>query len=551
MKYLISDIKLPFFATEEEIIEDAVNRMKRAGFYDSALHFRLYKRSLDARNRDNILSVSSVVAECETSVRAARSFNSDRARRYRISLLNEDEYGSTPLKHGDGKLAARPLVVGMGPAGLFAALMLAENGYSPIIIDRGDRVEDRAAAVDRFYASGKLDTESNVQFGEGGAGTFSDGKLVTRINDKRCGYVLRRFFEAGAPEEILTKAKPHIGTDVLRGVISKMTERIASLGGTVIYRCRLEQIQEYPDGSICAKTSKGDIRCGAIVLAVGHSARDTYEGLKASGFAMVPKPFSVGVRVEHLQSDIDAALFGKYAGHSMLGPGEYNLSDTSGGRGVYTFCMCPGGEVVAGASELGGVVVNGMSNHARDGKNANCATAVSVLPEDVEKYMRTLGAYEDPIDAAIEFQRTVERRAFKVGGGDFFAPVQLMGDLLEGKVGTEPKRIMPTYMGGNRYRVARLSEVLPEFVCESLCRGFKAFDKRIKGFAVKDAVLTAVESRTTSPIRVVRGDELFAKSHPLVYPCGEGAGYAGGITSAAVDGLRCAEAIIGRFKPFL
>ncbi len=549
MKYLISDIKLPFFATEEEIIEDAVIRMKRVGFYDSALHFRLYKRSLDARNRDNILSVSSVIAESSSADKPSKHFDPVRAARYRISLVEEEEYGSEPLNRGNEKMTARPLVVGMGPAGLFAALMLAENGYSPMIIDRGDRISDRVSAVDMFYKSGKLDTESNVQFGEGGAGTFSDGKLVTRINDKRCGYVLKRFFEAGAPDEILTKAKPHIGTDVLRGVISKMTERIAALGGTVIYRCKLEGICEYPDGSICAKTSKGDIRCGAVVLAVGHSARDTYKELKAHGFSMAPKPFSIGVRVEHLQEDIDAALFGKYAGHKMLGPGEYNLSDTTTGRGVYTFCMCPGGEVVAGASEAGGVVVNGMSNHARDGKNANCATAVSVLPDDVEKYMRSFGTYNDPIDAAIEFQRTVERRAFEVGGGDFFAPIQLMGDFLEGRVGREPKRIMPTYMGGERHRVSDLSQVLPQFVCESLRRGFGVFDRRIKGFAVSDAVLTAVESRTTSPVRILRRNDLRAEGHPLVYPCGEGAGYAGGITSAAVDGLRCAEAIIERFKP--
>lgn len=544
MQYIISNIRLPFYCGDDEIIKQAVDRMKRVGCYDSALHFRLYKRSIDARNKENILSVSSVIAEDDAKNTRVCDLSA-----FGITVLDSPQYRDLPLLRGSEKICGRPLVVGMGPAGLFCALLLAENGYSPILIDRGGSVSERASDVERFYKDHILDTESNIQFGEGGAGTFSDGKLVTRINDPRCGYVLERFHDFGAPDDILTKAKPHVGTDILRRVVASMTKRIRALGGTVIYRCRLEGIYEYADGSVGAATSKGEIQCGAAVLATGHSARDLYFYLRDAGFTLTPKPFSVGVRVEHLQEDIDRALFGRYAGHPMLGKGEYSLSDTTGERGVYTFCMCPGGEVVGGSSEVGTVVVNGMSNRARDGKNANCATAVSVTPTDVERYMRETEQYRDYVGSAIGFQRRLERLAFEAGGKNYNAPVQLMKDFLNGTHGAVPHRIMPTYMGGNRFKVGRISDVLPKFVTETLIKGFHSFDRKIHGFACDDAVLTAVESRTTSPIRILRDESMRAEGHKNIYPCGEGAGYAGGITSAAVDGVRCAEAIISRFVP--
>ena len=425
----------------------------------------------------------------------------------------------------------------MGPAGLFSALLLAEHGYAPIIIDRGDCVEKRCAVNADFIENGALDTESNIQFGAGGAGTFSDGKLMTRINDAKISYVLRRLCDFGAPEEIRTAAKPHIGTDMLVGVVDRILKHIEKLGGQVIYRCRLDAIKENKDNTLTALTSRGEIPCSAMILAVGHSARDTYKMLIDSGYAVVAKAFSVGVRIEHLRSDIDRALYGDYAGHPALGAAEYHLSDTTEDRGVYTFCMCPGGQIVAGASEEGGVVVNGMSNYARDGRNSNSAINVSVNKSD----------YGDTPMGAIEFQRNIERLAFVAGGADYFAPVQTLGDFMSGRAGTEPSRIIPTYRDG-RVRTARVDKLFPSFVTEGFKRGFCSFDRKINGFAVKDAIITGVETRTSAPVRILRTEEMTALGHSLVYPCGEGAGYAGGITSSAVDGLRTALAVMARFS---
>ena len=442
------------------------------------------------------------------------------------------------VEYGDKQLSSRPCIVGMGPAGMFCALLLAENGYAPIIIDRGDCVKDRTEALDKFIKSGVLDTESNVQFGAGGAGTFSDGKLTTRINDSKCSYILERFVEFGAPAEIMTKSKPHIGTDILCQVVENILQKIKELGGDVIYRCRMDAIDVDKD-TVELLTSKGNIKAGVAVLALGHSARDTYRMLLGKNFAIEPKPFSVGVRVEHLQRDIDVALYGKNAGHPALSVGEYNLSDTKGDRGVYTFCMCPGGEVVPATSQEGGVVVNGMSKFARDGKNANCAVAVSVKTAD----------YGETPEGAIKFQENLEKRAYIVGGGDYFAPIQLMGDFINDICGREPSRIMPTYAGGEKCRVANLSQVLPEFVSKRLKEGFLSFDKKLRGFAAEDAVLTGVETRTSAPIRILRTENMSAIGNPLVYPCGEGAGYAGGIMSAAVDGIKAALEIMKKYKP--
>ena len=431
----------------------------------------------------------------------------------------------------------------MGPAGLFCALMLAEHGFRPIIIDRGDSVYDRVEALSRFYSDHALDPDSNIQFGAGGAGTFSDGKLLTRINDPKCSYVLETFKKFGAPEDITLKAKPHIGTDVLRVVVDNMLLHLESLGATVKYRCRLERISENADGSVVAHTTKGDIECGAVILALGHSARDTYKTLIESDFAIVPKPISVGVRIEHRRSDIEEALYGSLAGHAALGAAEYALSDTKGERGVYTFCMCPGGEVVAAASEEGGVVVNGMSSYARDGLNSNSAVAVSVRVEDFSAVNGSLAL------GAIEFQRKIERAAYLSGGGGYAVPVQTVGDFMSGKSGSEPSYVMPTYMNGENFKVASVDDVLPHFVCSSLRYGLASFDKKIKGFARPDALLSAAETRTSAPVRILRGENMTALGKERIYPCGEGAGYAGGITSAAVDGIKVAMALMKKYRP--
>ncbi len=531
-RYLHGGVSVPVSADPDEICNEARTRMKRKGLDSRSLHFRLYKRSVDARKRDDVRFVCTVLIESPAPIPKSVQL------RAKLRELQEDMPASV---HGTEPIGAPPLIVGMGPAGLFAALLLAENGYRPIIIDRGDSVWERVRAVDRFRAEGVLDTESNVQFGAGGAGTFSDGKLVTRIHDPYCRFVLESFRRFGAPEEILTLAKPHIGTDVLRTVVSKMLERIEALGGKPIYRCRMDDFTERTDGTISVSTTRGEILCGALLLGIGHSARDTYRTLLGKQFAIEPKPMSVGVRVEHLQSEIDRALYGSFAGHPNLGHAEYALSDTKGERGVYTFCMCPGGEVVAAASEAGGLVVNGMSNHARDGRNANAAVAVSLSCADYEAVegSRVLGA--------IELQRAIERAAFTAGGSDYFAPVMTLGDFLSGKRGSEPTKVQPSYRGG-KVRVADFGAIFPASVSASLRYAFASFGRKLEGFDASDAILTAAETRTSAPLRILRSPEtMTAVGHDRIYPCGEGAGYAGGITSAGVDGLRAAEALMKRF----
>ncbi len=528
--FLLTGISAPFDAPVEEVLEIAKAKMKHACDGAARLHFRLYKKSFDARRKPDIRQICSVLATGEKPIR----FDPARAARDGIRPFHEEE---PEITLGHEPLSARPLIVGMGPAGLFAALMLAEEGYCPVIVDRGDDIEARGKATARFRTEGILDTESNIQFGAGGAGTFSDGKLVTRVGDPLCNYVFSRFCEFGAPEEILVKAKPHIGTDILSGVIAAMLTRIEELGGTVRYRTKMTDFAETADG-VRVMLPDGEETAGALVLAVGHSARDTFSLLLHKNMAIEPKPFSVGVRIEHLREDVDRALYGAAAGHPLLGAAEYALSDTTGARGVYTFCMCPGGEVVAAASEEGGVVVNGMSRHARDGRNSNAAVAVSVTPADVGG---------KPTDS-IAFLRALEQNAYRAGGGDFYAPVQTVGDFLAGTAGTEPRRILPTY-GAGRVRTADLHGVLPPFVTEALAAGLRSFDRKLHGFAVPDAVLTGAETRTSSPLRILRGENRVALGYHRIYPVGEGAGYAGGITSAALDGLRSALAIMARFAP--
>ena len=534
MKILLQNIVTPFTAEDGEIIELATRKMAKAGLDAGSFRSQIYKKSFDARRKSDIKTVCSVGIDIPEKMDISKV---ERVLSKVGGVIMKD--GELSIEKGEDKMPERPLVVGMGPCGLFCALLLAENGYRPIIIDRGPAVDERVSSVDKFYKDRVLDTDANIQFGAGGAGTFSDGKLVTRINDEKCSYVLERLHRFGAPEEILVKAKPHIGTDKLRGVVDSILKRIEELGGEVIYRCRMDDLEKRSDGTLVAHTSKGDISCGLIVLAVGHSARDTVKMLMTRGLWVEPKAFSVGVRIEHLRSDIDKALYGDFAGHPKLSAGEYNLSDTKGGRGVYTFCMCPGGEVVAAASENGGVVVNGMSSFARDGVNSNAALAVTVNKED----------YGGTVEKAIAYQRELERKAFLMGGGNYNAPVQTVGDFMNGTLKADPRRIMPTYMGGDRFTVARLDSLLPDYVTEALRRGIGLFGKRIEGFDASDAVLSGVETRTSSPVRMPRNEALIGQGIDGIYPCGEGAGYAGGITSAAVDGIKVALEIMKRYAP--
>ncbi len=535
-RFILDGISLPLESCDTDAIERAAKKLRASGIRLKVSGIDICKKSVDARKKEDIRLVYSVTLALDGVTDAEeKKILSLGARRIECEALE--------FKRGNEKMIARPLVVGMGPAGMFCALILAEQGYRPIIIDRGDRVSDRVAAMERFYTDHVLDTESNVQFGAGGAGTFSDGKLLTRINDPKCTYVLETFARFGAPEEIKIKAKPHIGTDILRKVVDNILSRIEELGGEVRYRCRLEDVQERADGSVLAKTSMGDINASAVVLALGHSARDTYRTLIENQFDIIAKPISVGVRIEHRRALIEDALYGRFAGHKNLGAAEYALSDTRGERGVYTFCMCPGGEVMAAASEEGGVVVNGMSHYARDGINSNSAVAVSVRCEDFETVDGSL-----PL-GAIEFQRRIERAAFTAGGGGYSVPVQTVGDFLLGKKGTEPYEVKPTYMNGNNFKCASMDGVLPDFVCSSLRYGLTSFDRKIKGFASDGALLSGAETRTSSPLRILRGENMTALGKKSIYPCGEGAGYAGGITSAAVDGIKTAMAIIERFMP--
>lgn len=521
MKIVIEQIKTPTTASDKEIFDIARARLKSTRAFSVSKDFYIYKRSVDARHKDKILFVSSVCAEVE----AKKGISNEFLCKHQIKVLIEDKIefckkGEKPLKS--------PLVVGFGPCGMFCALALARAGMSPIVIERGADVDSRVEAVERFYKNKTLDLNTNIQFGAGGAGTFSDGKLTTGINDPFCNFVLSTLCEYGAPADIMYKAKPHIGTDLLRGVIKKIAEDICNLGGKIYYNtCLLS----YNDG--VAITNNGIFEYSSLVLAIGHSARDTYAYLLSKGVAIEPKPFSVGVRVEHLQVDINEALYGDSANDPRLGAASYNLSYRKNNKGVYSFCMCPGGEVVGAQSEENSIVVNGMSCHSRDGVNANSAIAVQVDRDD----------YGNTPVKAIEFQRSLEQKAFKFAGANYKAPVQTLGDFYIGATKNEPKRIIPTYMG-NYTQITDLNQVLPQFVCEYLKMGFFEFGKKIKGFNAADVPLTGVETRTSAPVRIIRTENYNMLTDPNVYPGGEGAGYAGGIMSAAVDGIRIALAIL-------
>lgn len=494
---------------------------------DQIARAAIHKKSLDARRRDKLRFVVSVAIELKDP-QAEQALASPQA-----VWKPRPELRLTP---GSRKLEGPIVIAGFGPAGIFAAHTLALQGYRPLVLERGAEADQRAAAVERFWKEGVLDPRTNVQFGEGGAGAFSDGKLTTRISDSRCGYVLEQLVRHGAPPEIRTAAKPHIGTDLLRNVIVSLRKEIVAHGGEVRFNAPVEDVV-LENGRVTGVRVNGmELPAAHLILAVGHSARDTFRLLADRGLRMEGKDFSVGVRIEQLQAVIDRGLYGQWAGHPSLPKGEYQLSHRSGGRCVYTFCMCPGGYVVPSSSEPGMVVTNGMSRHLRDGVNANAALVVSVGAKDFGT---------NPLDG-IRFQEQLERRAFELGGSDYRAPAMTVGGFLNGgpmKLG----KVEPTYALG--VTEADFSRLFPEELLGQLRLGIEQFQRKLPGFGTPDGILTGVESRTSSPVRLMRGEDCAALGIGGLYPCGEGAGYAGGIMSAAVDGIRVAEQLISLYAP--
>ena len=530
---VFNNIKLPFDASVQEAFSVAINKLRSLGISSSGVTPYVYKRSIDARNKQSIKFVYSIAI----NIGDFNKIPEDKLAKAGAVITSE---AKIDFSIGDIKLSAPPVIVGTGPAGMYAGLILAEHGYAPILLERGAAVKDRVEAVNKFNITHVLDKNTNIQFGAGGAGTFSDGKLVTRTNDPLSSYVMQRLVEFGAKEEIKYIAKPHVGTDVLAVIVDNILKRIEELGGKVMYNTTFLDFEHDGERIYSVTTDKGKIEAGALILAIGHSARDTYQMLIRKNLSIEPKDFSVGMRIEHLREDIDKSLFGDYAGHPLLGHAEYNLSHDTKVRGVYTFCMCPGGEVVAATSEEFGTVVNGMSYSKRDGRNSNCAVVCSVFKED----------YGASPDKAIAFQQKIEHAAFSAAGGEYKAPIITVGDFIADECKTNPSKVIPTYMNGNNVSLVTPKAYLPEFITHSIKNALLAFDKKINGFADAKAVLTGAETRTSAPLRILRNnDTKLALGYKNLYPAGEGAGYAGGITSAAIDGLKCAIALMSEYKP--
>lgn len=495
--------------------------------------YKIFKKSVDARKKDVIYFIYTIDVNLNNEQKILKKYS-----KKGVTETPDMSYEGVPLSAE--KMSHPPVIIGMGPTGLIAGLFLSRMGYNPIILERGEDVDTRTLKVNNFWKNGVLDTESNVQFGEGGAGSFSDGKLTTLINDKRCRTILEEFIKAGAPEEILYSNKPHIGTDLLKSVIKKIREEIIHNGGTVRFRAKVTDfiIKDNKIQGVIINDSE-TLDCQAVLLGIGHSARDTFQVLHQRGVTISQKPFSIGVRIEHPQAFIDKAQYGNFAGHPSLGAADYKLVyHSENGRSAYTFCMCPGGYVIAAASEEEKVAVNGMSKHNRDGENANSALLVGVNPDDFGS--------SHPL-AGIEFQRKWEKLAYEIAGRNYHAPAQLIGDFLSDKPSTQLGNVSPTYKPN--VTSTELKNCLPDYVVETIREAILHFDTIIKGFAMPDGILTGVETRSSSPIRINRDENYLSNIYGL-YPMGEGAGYAGGIMSSAVDGLKTAEKIMSKYAPF-
>lgn len=525
----ISQLKLPVSHTKEQL-EKKIGKVLKSP--SASFSYEIRKQSLDCRHKNDKMFVYTIDVKIKDEQKIAKRVNNNN-----VMLTAEKPYVFP--EPGQEPLSCPPVVIGSGPAGLFCGWYLAKAGYKPLILERGEEADKRQKTVENFWKNGILDPDSNVQFGEGGAGTFSDGKLNTLVKDPygRNHEVLKRFVEAGAPEEILYQQKPHLGTDVLIGIVEKMRRDIEAMGGSFRFRAKVTDLRF--EKGVLKEIQVNDreiIPAQVCVLAVGHSARDTFEMLYRRGLYMEPKAFAVGLRIEHPQSMINMDLYGEEE-NEFLGAAAYKVTHKcENGRGVYSFCMCPGGYVVNASSEPGRLAVNGMSYQARDSRNANSAMIVTVTPEDF--------GGEGPL-RGVEFQRELERKAWELGQGKI--PVQLFGDYCKNQSSTALGEVVPCMKG--EYVLANVRSVLPKAVGDSIEEGVRSFGKRITGFDREDALLSGVESRTSSPVRITRDSELLSNIQG-VYPCGEGAGYAGGITSAAMDGIKIAETISKKYRNF-
>lgn len=525
----INEIKCGLDSTQATLRAKAAKLLKIPASQIKSM--RISKKSVDARKKDQICFIYSVDVETAGDEQAVVA----QAGSSKIAIIAPYCYQPAQVRRSS---PLRPVIIGFGPAGMFAGLVLAQQGLRPIVLERGKAVKARQQDVADFWRTHRINPESNVQFGEGGAGTFSDGKLTTGIKSPYCRKVLEELYQAGAPEEILYSSKPHIGTDRLAVVVANIRKQIIKLGGEVRLECRLEKLitANSTVHGVTYRQSDGtlvDLETDAVILAIGHSARDTVEMLYHSGIQMMQKPFSVGARIEHPQALINQAQYGKYANHPALGAADYKMACHSlHQRGAYTFCMCPGGTVVAAASEEGGVVVNGMSELARDGVNANAALLVGIEPEQFPS--------DHPL-AGIYYQREIEQKAFALAGGNYRAPAQLVGDFLNQRASTALGSVQPSCPTG--VTLCNLEDCLPETVASTMRSAIVDMNRKLAGFALPDAVLTAPETRSSSPVRILR-DEFCQTNVAGLYPCGEGAGYAGGIISAAVDGIKCAHALL-------